>query len=336
MKVSILRAPGMRNNTIFDLGSPQNRDNCFAPYALLREELLKKNIQLQTSDIATQSPVAFELHQDVQPGSLSADKYLMLFETKFIKPENGNHKLFSSYRKVFTWDERLVDNDHIIKINFPNELRVNDVDGITSRNQFCCLISSNRALTIASTNDLYSERIIAIKWFEKNAPADFHLYGIDWNLPAAKAGYIGKIQRRTWPLINRVLKSEPFPSYRGKIESKYEVLKKTRFSICYENVKDLPGYITEKIFDCFFAGCIPIYWGASNITDYIPADCFIDRRKFSNMQDLYNLLKKMPDSEYTAYQQRIADFLKSKLAHPFSSPFFAETIVNTIVKDLER
>lgn len=36
---------------------------------------------------------------------------------------------------------------------------------------------------------------------------------------------------------------------------------KTKHYFCFENVRDLPGYITEKIFDCFFAEYIPIYWG---------------------------------------------------------------------------
>lgn len=336
MKVAILRAPGMSNNTIFDLDSPQNRDNCFAPYALLRQKLLEKNIELNTADLAAQEALAFELHQDVQPQSSAANNYLMLFETKFIKPENGDLNALSRYRKIFTWDERLVDNERFIKINFPNEIRTSEVDGLAHRDRFCCLISSNRTLTRADGADLYIERVVAIRWFEKNAPEDFDLYGIDWNKPAAKRGYINKIQRRIWPALNRILRSTPFPSYRGRVDSKDAVLKKTQFSICYENVRDLPGYITEKIFDCFFAGCVPVYWGANDITDHIPADCFIDRRKFTDMSDLYRFLKNMPASEYTDYQKRISNFLQSPKAYPFSSSFFAETIVNTVVNDLGR
>ena len=45
-------------------------------------------------------------------------------------------------------------------------------------------------------------------------------------------------------------------------------------------MRDVLGYITEKIFDSFAAWCVPVYWGASNVTDYIPEGCFIDRRKF--------------------------------------------------------
>ena len=45
--------------------------------------------------------------------------------------------------------------------------------------------------------------------------------------------------------------------------------------------------VSEKIFDCFAAGNVPIYWGASNVTDYIPEDCFIDMRSFSSFEELY-------------------------------------------------
>ena len=42
----------------------------------------------------------------------------------------------------------------------------------------------------------------------------------------------------------------------------------------------------------------------------------------------------MTESEYSAYQERIAAFLSSEKARPFSAEAFAQTIVNTIVSDL--
>lgn len=44
-------------------------------------------------------------------------------------------------------------------------------------------------------------------------------------------------------------------------DDKIEFLRQYRFNICPEN-SDTPGYVTEKLFDSFEAGCIPIYWGA--------------------------------------------------------------------------
>ena len=50
------------------------------------------------------------------------------------------------------------------------------------------------------------------------------------------------------------------------IENKIEGLKDYCFSFAIENSKE-PGYYTEKVFDCFLTGTIPIYWGDPNISD---------------------------------------------------------------------
>ena len=108
-------------------------------------------------------------------------------------------------------------------------------------------------------------------------------------------------------------------------------MKKSRFSIVYENIREVKGYITEKIFDAFVAGNIPIYWGAPDINDYVPKDCFIDRREFSNHQELYEFIKKMPEDQYLNYQRRIKDFLENK-SEKFSCSEFSNIISSKIIK----
>lgn len=44
---------------------------------------------------------------------------------------------------------------------------------------------------------------------------------------------------------------------------KNELLRKYKYNICPENTFAL-GYVTEKIFEAFANGCIPIYWGVSH------------------------------------------------------------------------
>ena len=47
-------------------------------------------------------------------------------------------------------------------------------------------------------------------------------------------------------------------------DSKYEYLKQFKFNICPENcIED--GYVTEKLFDAFKSGCIPIWSGDKNL-----------------------------------------------------------------------
>lgn len=334
MKIASLIISGIKQDEIFDLHSPLSRDNGFLAWYLLRCGFASQQIEIHTSDINCNRSINFELHLDAwhmpQHGVLS---YLLMLETSLVFPANGNQKKLDRYKKIFTWNDELVDGLRFIKFNFPNPIRVHPMDGFENRDRFCCLIAGNKTLATKDERNLYPERVKTIRWFEQHAPQDFDLFGVDWNLPVLHRGLLGKVERRIFRVLGGLLKLQPFPSYRGRIEHKHDVLVRTRFSICYENVRDMPGYITEKIFDCFFSGCVPVYWGANNITAHIPADCFIDRRKFRDVGEVYSFLKTMTEPEFRGYQERIAAFLRSDAAYPFSSEFFAETIVNTIVQD---
>lgn len=326
---------GLQNNNIFDIGSSRNRDNCLAPFVELKSLFLRNGVELNTVDINRSMNAKFEVHLDVQKRvDHNVPSYLILGESPQVFPINGNGKYLEKYRRIFTWRDDLVDGKKFIKIQLPNQFSSIQSAGQKSEKKLCCLIGSNKTLPKKILVDLYSERVRTIRWFESFAPQDFDLFGNDWNFPAAMPGINNRILHK----IKKCLSKEGsvyFPSYKGVVASKVETMKNYRFSICYENIRDLPGYITEKIWDCFFAGCVPIYWGASNVTDYIPEDCFIDRRKFVHHADLYEFMVSMTDAEYIAYQERIAIFLSSDKSRSFSAEVFAETIVNTITRDLD-
>ena len=326
---------GLYNNNIFDLNSSGNRDGCYEPYLLLRQLLLTHGIELNTSDTFKVGKVYFELHMDAQRQvNTKVPCYAILYESPQIRPLNQIKYLLNKYCRIFTWRDDLVDGYRYIKLNLPNKIVVNNSRGWRGREKLCCLISANKTVPYASPLLLYSERVNSIRWFERHAPQDFDLFGIGWDAPVARHGLVGraisKVQRHIPKQKGKVF----FPSYRGKVASKLETFQKYRFSICYENVRDLPGYITEKIWDSFFAGCIPVYWGASNIANYIPEDCFIDRRRFKDHEELYLFMTSMSELEYIDYQDRIAVFLTSDRAKAFGEEVFVETIVNTIVSDL--
>lgn len=79
----------------------------------------------------------------------------------------------------------------------------------------------------------------------------------------------------------------------GPVPDKIDFMKPYRFCIAYEN-SSYPGYVTEKIMDCFVAGCIPIYWGSNcieldfnpsrilNRLDFQSDEAFIEKIKFLN------------------------------------------------------
>ncbi len=320
-----------QNNRLFDLSNPiLNRDNCLYPYALLKNELVKKGYELVTSDLCAPETADLVIYNEMpKPFTHGFDKeksYLLLFESELVRPDNwikANHLLFN---KVFTWNDDYVDGKNYIKFNFPNSLKITEPD-FSKRTTLATLISGNKTST--HPNELYSERVKTISWFEKNHPEEFHYYGVGWDY---------KLDLR-WQKVFKKLKIKSLlpknksVCFKGKVKEKHEALKQYKFAICYENARDINGYITEKIFDCLFAGCVPVYWGPANIEKFIPANCFIDRRKFQSHEALYSHLKSLSNDSILDYQNNINNFLSSKKFVPFSDKFFAANIIGNIFEE---
>ena len=252
--------------------------------------------------------------------------YLFLFENEIIKPDNWKMDHYRYFKKIFTWRDDIIDNKKIFKFFLPNKIPDAISFNISQKTKFCCMIAGNKKNN--QPRELYSERIRAIKWFEKNQPAHFDLYGKGWDirLPSSLTPLKPVLQ----PIYNKFFPHYAF--YRGEITSKRTILEQYKFSICYENVRDIPGYITEKIFDCFFAGCVPIYLGASNVTDYIPENSFIDKRKFSDYSELFDYITELSEDDYMQYLQSIEDYIKSEKILPFGAESFVNIIFNEILR----
>jgi hypothetical protein len=334
-----LVAYGMIKNEPFNR---PGQDNCRDPFWLMREKFNAQGVILNTMDVNGMGPIAFELHVDVQTHKPFVPAFLFLWETTAICPDNASETLHSDYRLIFTWDDQLVDGCRYVKYRLPvlRHLSPFSIFGWNGRDSFCCVIAGNKTVNNGDKRELYSKRIETIRWFERHAPYAFDLYGNGWDRSPARLRRLNRLSDKLWlkvsPYLNGMFKRRPFPSYRGTVANKHETLLRYRFSICYENVSELSGYITEKIFDCFFAGCVPVYWGASNIYDYVPRECFVDRRQFDNHESLFAFLTSMTETDYIKYQQAIQTFLESYSAELFYAEAFASNIVNTILANLKE
>lgn len=325
-------------NTIFNLESPLNRDNYWYPYYLLRELCHKSNISLNTYDYLYNKtdkdikllffdiPKNFSEYLKIHP---EIDKYLVIWENPVVNSDNWNLNAHNYFNKIFTWHDDYVDGIKYIKYYWPNKLPEN-MEFESKKDKFCCMIAGNKRFR--HPLELYSERIKAIRFFEQNHPEDFDLYGIGWDEYYFKRP-LSKFNR--FKALRKMIASN-YPSYRGKIETKKLVLSHYKFSVCYENAQNIPGYITEKIFDCFFAGCVPVYLGTSNIHNYIDKKCFIDRRNFLSYDELYKYLKSMTNSEYISYIENIKSFIRSDKMYLFSAENFAKNILNIIKENLNE
>ncbi len=96
-------------------------------------------------------------------------------------------------------------------------------------------------------------------------------------------------------------------------------------------MKNEPGYITEKIWDSFKARSIPIYWGASNIEEYIPTNTFIDFRQFEgDYEKLVIFLSQITEIQYNEYIENIETFLRSKKAQEWFDEEWAKGVLKKL------
>lgn len=98
--------------------------------------------------------------------------------------------------------------------------------------------------------------------------------------------------------------------YKGSCDSKLDILSQYDFCLCFENMS-MNGYVTEKIFDCLYAGTIPIYLGAHDIQDLIPEHVYIDFRQFKTIEALREFILHMTLTDKLRYKQAGRDFLNS-------------------------
>jgi len=143
--------------------------------------------------------------------------------------------------------------------------------------------------------NLYRERVNAIKYFSNSS--EFHLYGFGWKDPIRGFSSDFSLAAKK--------------CYKGTIENKRKILGNYKFTLCFENCI-FPGYITEKITDCFLAGSIPVYWGASDIDDFVPPNSFIDFRTFNSFEKLNLYLSNISECEAKNYLQAGKNFILSE------------------------
>lgn len=258
-----------------------------------------------------------ELYQECVDRGLKDKAALFLWEGKSVKPYNYTKRLHDKFSTIFTWNDDLVDNKKFFKFHLPCPASKKSINRISfNKKNFLVNISANKLSRFP--NELYSLRRKSIKFFEKRLGDQFDLYGPRWNVPATRLENI-------FPFL-----MPKFKSYKGVSPDKIETFSHYKFALCYENAYGLNGYVTEKIFDCFNAGIIPIYWGAENITKYVDKDAFIDRRKFKSDKELLIFLKNIGENEYNKYLSAIEKYLAGDNYRLFLSENFADTIIKTL------
>lgn len=251
--------------------------------------------------------------------------YLVICEPRVVRPDNWEKKNHQYFRKIFTSNLSIVDNDRYIYLNLTCKIERNrKYFSISEKKKFCALISSNKYSN--GFGELYSMRRKIIGWFERYHSNQFDLYGVDWDrlfIPfLGRANFLLAGIYKVMPWLPRF---KLHKAYRGRIGNKRAVLSQYKFAICFENAI-ASGYVTEKILDCFMAGVIPVYLGAPEINKLIPRNAFIDMRNFSSFEELYQFMSSMSDQDRQTYLDEMFNFLGSQQVTPWTPNAFAETL----------
>jgi hypothetical protein len=165
----------------------------------------------------------------------------------------------------------------------------------------------------------YGARLRAIEAFSNLD--DFDLYGEGWET--------------RHPAVEPAAHANALRVYRGAIDNKLALLAGYRFALVFENTR-YPGYISEKIFDCFYARCIPVYSGAPDVAMYIPPPSFIDLRQFSSYRELERFLRGLTEADARRYVDAAHAFLSSAAHEAFCANRLARDMVDVLAAVGER
>ena len=84
------------------------------------------------------------------------------------------------------------------------------------------------------------------------------------------------------------------------VSNKREIAKNYRFVLCFEN-DYYPGYVTEKVFDAWGTGAVPIWWGYDP-EGYVNSDAVVNLADFSGVDEMSRRVAEI-STQHELWQQ---------------------------------
>lgn len=346
---------------LFDVaGAPTSGDSILAPYVHLKTVLAEQGVDVHTADLLDDRSADGRLNlyastgMTKRLGALAARDDVTLSAFLVLECPLVARSMFAGLpeasrlvRRMFAFNDGralapfLREPVRFEPIRYPYAFEGVD-ERVWSRGDrsLMTMINANKALP-RDGRELYTERLKAVEYFARFGEID--LYGVGWDGPPFRVGgaaWVPGTVRRLGRLADRAIAAvHPDPLlvaarrvWRGQVPSKADVLGRYRFSICFEN-QLLEGWITEKMFDCLRAGCIPVYLGAPDVREWVPAECFIDMRQFSDYDELRAFMRSLGEREVQGYREAGRSFLQSERFRPFSKQAFTEVFSRIVTDD---
>jgi hypothetical protein len=336
----------------------RNGADMLAPWICLRDWFAARGIPVHTADrylrgeIRSSRYIYFSVgllnHYKTiaqQPGVIASAFFE--FESPVVAPDQYAEipSLQRYFKRIFTFTDaealapflRSTLQSELFHLPYPHDA-VHEELWRRGDRKFLVMMNHNK-LPAVYWRELYSERMRAVQYFA--AWKEIDLYGLGWDGPSFQMGWAGpgsvqKIRRglqKQWQKLRPVPVLEAARSvYRGVASSKLDTISEYTFLLCFENVI-LKGWVTEKIFDCFAAGTVPIYWGAPDIETFVPRECFIDMRNFKGYDELRMHLKSLDKKSIERYRENGREYMRSAQFQPFKKQAFVDIMARLVEED---
>lgn len=171
--------------------------------------------------------------------------------------------LWIQYLDWFGADQARLQNPRSIPVS---TMFVPNKEQIQNRQKFCAFVVSN------PSNSLRNQ---AFHWLNAYKPVD-------------SAG-------RLFNNVGDVIFVDNAGGGGGELK-KLEFLRNYKFCIAFENSRG-NGYVTEKLLAAKAAGCIPIYWGAENVTDDFAEGSFLNMNHLQSPSELIEAVKQLDEDD---------------------------------------
>lgn len=315
-------SPAYYDDRLFDTSNATlNRDDSLVPYARVRQAYKEAGKDLRTADHLMRAPGGEAVSNYYSLGILDNYKALshrtdvrlrafVVFEPPVVDPDlyKALPELTAAFERVYVhnihgegYSLAGVDVSKLRKLHWPQP-RADVIEQYWCRSDRLSriVVINGNHLPRRVPNELYSKRIEAMAELAQLNIVD--LYGRGWARWWSRASM-------WWPYWKH--RKTLMSIYKGACESKYDVLSQYKFSLCFENMA-MEGYITEKIFDCFYAGTIPLYLGAKDIMVLIPPSAYVDCRKFKSWSEMCDAVMKITPDVIMEMRSAGREFIRSE------------------------
>lgn len=245
-------------------------------------------------------------------------------EPEIVLPENYSKRNIKKFNLII--DVGKQPNTKTIVINWPQNLNQHNYQLFSKQEKFI-MVNSDKLSMVKGEN--YSLRRLVIKEITQ-----LDCYGLNWNLK-----FITKLRiflcelMKVFPrlyLLNLFGSRYYFSKNRkwlGNVVDKNQILSNYKYNIVIENSND---YVSEKLFDSFNAGCIPIYVGPNLLNYAIPSDLYIQAGP--NVDSIKMAMEEAKMKDYETWKHHLSVWLNSAFTYDiWSKERFVEKILGEIL-----